>query len=124
MYGFASLSCTLPIFLSIAMLALSQGVEGLVALLAYGLGMGLVLTAASMIVALGKESLLRSWRKARAYLEPLGAALLLIAGSYLFAYWLFFLLHNGPLADLSGLLGGCVALLIGLRLRGLRAISG
>lgn len=117
-YGLASLGCTLPVFLAVASVALSRGaLEGLLTLSAYGLGMGTVLTGASLLVGLGKEELVKGLRRAGLYLEPLGAGLLLLAGGYLLAYWLTFLLGNSALARAIGIVAGALALLLGLWLR-------
>lgn len=115
-FGLASLGCALPVFLAVASLAFSRGAwEGLLALLAYGLGMGAVLVGVSLLVGLGKEELLRSLRRVGVYLEPLGAGLLLLAGTYLLAYWLTALVPDPALARGLGLLGGAFALLLGLK---------
>ncbi|GAB5601708.1 cytochrome c biogenesis CcdA family protein [Thermus sp. FJN-A] len=118
LYGLASLGCTLPVFLAVAGVALSRGpLEGLFALSAYGLGMGAVLTGASLLVGLGKEELLKGLRRAGLYLEPLGAGLLLLAGGYLLAYWLTFLSGSPGLARTVGLLVGILALWLGFWLK-------
>lgn len=117
-YGLASLGCTLPVFLAVAGVALSRGpLEGLLALSAYGLGMGAVLMGASLLVGLGKVELVKGLRRAGLYLESLGAGLLLVAGGYLLAYWLTFLLGNPALARALGLGAGALALFLGLWLR-------
>lgn len=114
-YGLASLGCTLPVFLAVAGVALSRGpLEGLLALSAYGLGMGAVLMGASLLVGLGKVELVKGLRRAGVYLESLGAGLLLVAGGYLLAYWLTFLLGNPALARALGLGAGVLALFLGL----------
>lgn len=91
-YGLASLGCALPVFLSVVGFALTQGpVDGALALLAYGLGMGAVLTTASLLVGLGQERVLRHLGQGGRYLGTLGTLLLLLAGGYLVGYQLAFL---------------------------------
>lgn len=95
-YGFASLGCTLPVFLSVVGFALTQGpVDGALAFLAYGLGMGAVLTTASLLVGLGQEGVLRHLGQGGRYLGAVGALLLLLAGGYLVGYQLA-LLSQAP----------------------------
>lgn len=86
-YGLASLGCTLPIFMIVASQVFSAAfVTGLLAFVAYGLGMGAVLTGISLAVALGKTAVLRSVRAAGPALKVIGGLGLLIAGSYLITY--------------------------------------
>jgi cytochrome c-type biogenesis protein len=86
-YGLASLGCTLPIFLIVVSSALGAGfLKGLTAFVAYGLGMGLVLTSISFAVALGKTAVLRWLRRLSPGLKYIGGFGLLIAGSYLIYY--------------------------------------
>ncbi|HET8627136.1 MAG TPA: cytochrome c biogenesis protein CcdA [Thermomicrobiales bacterium] len=97
-YGLASLGCALPLFLAVAGSALAA--RGVLAALGqfvlYGLGMGAVLTALTLGVAAGGDAALRGGRRARRYVQPVGAVLVLLAGAYLIYYWL----------TLGGLLAG------------------
>ncbi len=86
-YGLASLGCTLPVFMIVVSSVLAAGfVNGFLAFVAYGLGMGLVLTGLSLAVALGKTAALRSMQAAGAFLKYVGGLGLLAAGSYLIYY--------------------------------------
>jgi cytochrome c-type biogenesis protein len=86
-YGVASLGCTLPIFMIVVSSVLSAGFpRGLSAFMAYGLGMGAVLTAISLAVALGKTAIVRSLRSASGPLKYVGGFGLLLAGGYLIYY--------------------------------------
>jgi len=89
-YGLASLSCTLPIFLVVVGSAFTrQGVAaGLTQFLAYGLGMGLVLMALTLSLALFEGVFVRHLRRLMPYVERAGALLLLGAGGYIIYYWL------------------------------------
>jgi cytochrome c-type biogenesis protein len=88
-YGLASLGCTLPIFLVVVGGALAAGGVGAAALrfVAYGLGMGAVLTAISVATMLSKTAIVGLFRSAMPYVERLGAVLLIGAGIYLVHYW-------------------------------------
>ncbi len=89
-YGLASLSCTLPIFLTVVGGALTA--EGLAAaagqLVLYALGMGAVIAVLTLATALFKHAVLRGVRRALPYVEPVSAVLLLLAGAYIIYYWL------------------------------------
>jgi len=86
-YGLASLGCTLPIFMIVVSGVLSaEFLSGILAFVAYGLGMGAVLTGISVAVALGKTAVLRWVRMAGPALKYLGGLGLLAAGSYLLYY--------------------------------------
>jgi cytochrome c biogenesis protein CcdA len=82
-YAVASLSCTLPLFLVAVTGVFSSEsfTDGRAAFVAYGLGMGLVLTALTVALALARASLVRRFatvaatRLARAS-DPAGAAML------------------------------------------------
>jgi len=84
-YGIASLGCTLPIFLVVLTQALAAGgaLQGFVVFMAYGLGMGTVLTALSVTVALGKGAVIRWARGWTAHLRTAGALGMVVAGAYL-----------------------------------------
>jgi len=89
-YGLASLSCTLPVFLVVVGSAFTSREvgAGLAQFLAYGLGMGVILTALTLSVALFKGVLVRYLQRLVPYVERAGAVLLLGAGGYIVYYWL------------------------------------
>ena len=61
-YAVASLSCTLPVFLTVVATQVTRGtfVSGIATFLAYGAGMSLVLVAITVALALGKKTTV-SW---------------------------------------------------------------
>ena len=91
-FGAASLSCTLPIFLVVvgSAVAATSFVGGLVQFFSYALGMGLVILALTLGVALFREGLIvEKVRKIMPYVQHVTAAILILAGSYIVYYWLF-----------------------------------
>ncbi len=89
-YGSVSLSCTLPIFLTVVGSALTtQGIlsAGLQFVL-YALGMGLVITALTLATALLKHGIVARVRAVGRFAQPASAFLLLVAGAYIIYYWL------------------------------------
>ena len=96
-YGVASLSCTLPIFLAVigSSFAASDIVTSFSQFVLYALGMGVVIIALTLSMALFKGAMLGGMRKVMPYVHPIGTWLMIIAGTYIVFYWL----------TLGGLLG-------------------
>jgi len=87
-YAIASLSCTLPLFL-VAVTGVFESdsfVDGLAAFVAYGLGMGLVLTALTVALALARQTLVHRLRGVLPYVHRIAGGLLVLAGGFL-VYW-------------------------------------
>ena len=89
-YGTASLSCTLPIFLSVigTSFAVSSIATSLGQFLLYALGMGTVILTLTLGVAFFKGAMVGALRKAIPYIQPIGSWLMVVAGSYIVFYWL------------------------------------
>lgn len=89
-YGTASLSCTLPIFLSVVgtTFAVSSIATSVGQFLLYGLGMGLVIMVLTLGVAFFKGAAIGALRKALPYIQPVGSWLMVVAGTYIVFYWL------------------------------------
>ncbi len=94
-YALASLGCTLPVFLAGVAGAFTRHgvVDGFEAFVAYGLGMGAVLTALTVVVAVVPRAKFRRMRAFSARLERPAGVLLCLVGAYLVYYWV---------ADLAG----------------------
>lgn len=90
-YAIASLSCTLPVFLTVVSgtITRSNFASGLAVFLAYGLGMSLVLAVLTLAVALAKDSFVRWLRAASRHVNRVSGALLVVAGTYITYYWVF-----------------------------------
>jgi cytochrome c-type biogenesis protein len=88
-YGVASLSCTLPVFLVVVGGGISASgfLAGTGQFLGYGLGMASVLVALTLALALFKQGLVASIRKAVPYVQLASAVLLVLAGAYMIFYW-------------------------------------
>ena len=90
LYGVCSIACTLPIFLAVAALAVTSGpAGGLAVFVAYALGMGTVLTALGIAVALARGGMARAIRRLLPHLVRASGVLLVIAGAYVVYYWAF-----------------------------------
>ena len=90
-YGLASLSCTLPLFLAVLGVGagLSSGfLETLGQFLLYAAGMGSVIMALTLGMAVARSVLVRWMRAALPYVGVVGAWLMVVAGTYIVFYWL------------------------------------
>ena len=89
-YAVASLSCTLPIFLSIVTASLAtDGVLGATGqFLAYAAGMAFIITILTIGIAVFKGALVTQLRRVMPYLNSISAGILIIVGGYLIFYWL------------------------------------
>nr|MDP9020986.1 cytochrome c biogenesis CcdA family protein [Actinomycetota bacterium] len=87
-YAIASLSCTLPIFLSVVANTAERdnAVSGALAFVAYAAGMGVVLTVLTLALALARESMVRRLRRALRYADRVAGVLLVAVGAYLLYY--------------------------------------
>lgn len=88
-YALASLSCTLPVFLSVVVgsLASATFASGLATYVAYAAGMSVVLVALTIAVAMAKHGLVRRLRAALPYVHRVSAGFLIIAGAYITWFW-------------------------------------
>ncbi|WP_026877241.1 cytochrome c biogenesis protein CcdA [Jiangella gansuensis] len=90
-YAVASLSCTVAPFLAMATATFSSaGVAGgLLAFVAYGVGMGLVVGFLAAAVALGSDTVVRRARRLLPYVSRVSGALLIPAGAYVVYYGVY-----------------------------------
>jgi len=92
-YAIASLSCALPIYLAavgvVAGQSLSAGgaAETIIGSVAYGVGMGAVMMAATVGVVFFKGLVTAGMRKIFPLIEPIGNLAMVGAGAYLIYYW-------------------------------------
>ncbi|SFB47496.1 Cytochrome c biogenesis protein CcdA [Amycolatopsis marina] len=102
-YAIASLSCTVGPFLAVTSTTFRGGspLEGVVAYLAYGAGMALVVGVLAVAVALAGSAATRSTRRILPYVNRIGGALLVLAGLYVGYYGAYELrlFHGGGSAD-------------------------
>lgn len=88
-YGLASLSCTLPIFLSLVAGTITAGsvAESALVFAAYGLGMSLVVIVLTLAVATGRDRLVVSARPLSARLNLISGWVMIVAGLFIAWYW-------------------------------------
>ncbi|WP_061298350.1 cytochrome c biogenesis CcdA family protein [Herbidospora cretacea] len=101
-YAVASLSCTIAPFLAVTGLVSGAGdvAGGLVAFVAYGVGMGLVVGLLALLVALAQEAAVRRTRAVLPYVSRASGVFLLLAGLYVAYYgWYELRVDAGHSAD-------------------------
>lgn len=88
-YALASLSCSLPIFISITTLALQSGgiLQAVITFIAYAVGMTLVITVITLLIAILKSSVLKYITKIPSIVNAVSAVIITLIGFYLVLYW-------------------------------------
>lgn len=88
-YGVASLSCTLPVFLSVVatQLTTSSIASGTATFIAYGLGMSMMLIGVTLVIALGKQTIVARLRTSARYVNRIAGGVLVLAGTYIIWFW-------------------------------------
>ena len=90
-FATASLSCTLPIFLTVVggSLAVNGFANAALQFVSYALSMGLVILFLTLGIAVFKGAVVGQLRAALPYVERVSSLLMVVAGSYIVYYWLF-----------------------------------
>jgi cytochrome c biogenesis protein CcdA len=88
-YAVASLSCTLPVFLTVVATQVTRGsfVSGIATFVAYGAGMAVVLLAVTIAIAVGKQTLITRLRGSARYITRVSGIILIAAGLYIVWFW-------------------------------------
>lgn len=98
-YAVASLTCTIAIFIANIVSAFSRTdfVSGVAVLVTYALGMGLVITALTVAIALARDSVVRFLRSTMRHVDRVAAVLMVVMGAYVAWYGIFSLrVRNDP----------------------------
>jgi len=90
-YAVASLTCTIGIFIANIVGAFSRTdfASGVAVLVTYALGMGLVITALTVAIALARDSVVRFLRSSMRHVDRIGAVLMVVMGAYVAWYGIF-----------------------------------
>jgi cytochrome c biogenesis protein CcdA len=88
-YAVASIGCTIGLFLSVVLGAMSSSglLTGMAAIFLYGLGMALLVTGLTVTLALANTAVLKVLRKGMAWFEYVAGVFVLLTGLYLTWYW-------------------------------------
>ncbi len=103
-YAVVSLSCTISLFTAAVVTTIDTEsfAVGIGAFLAYALGMGLVLTALTLAIALARQSLVGRLRRVLPYVNRVSGGLLVLAGAYVAYYGWYELQVFGGNVDAGG----------------------
>lgn len=106
-YAVASIGCTIGLFLAAVFGSLARdGVAaGVIAIGAYGAGMGFVVTTLTVTVAAARAGLVGPLRAVSRHLTTISAVTLVLTGSYLAWFWygaIFRPLHTDPITATVG----------------------
>ncbi len=104
-YAVASIGCTFPLFSSVVLGTVSTDgfADGVIAIVMYGVGMALVVTALTVTLAVAHTGMLKVLRGGMRYVEPASAVLVLLSGLYLTWYWFNDIRDNTPTSGVTGL---------------------
>jgi len=89
LYALASIGCTLPVFISIVLFAISEGgfYGALVTFLFYALGMSAMMILINLLLAFAKQGAINAVRRNMGLIRVLSAALMVGIGVYLIYYY-------------------------------------
>ncbi|HEY5847392.1 MAG TPA: cytochrome c biogenesis protein CcdA [Microlunatus sp.] len=130
-YALASLTCTIAPFLAVVVTSFRSGsaLAGAALFVAYGLGMGLLVGAASLAVALAQDSLITRLRQFGGLAARVAGLLLVIVGAYVayYGWWELRVFAGGAGEDpviktAAGLQGRLAAAVAALGVPGLSAV--
>ncbi|NNC79893.1 MAG: cytochrome c biogenesis protein CcdA [Acidimicrobiales bacterium] len=103
-YALASLSCTIGLFLTaVGTSSTSRDfVDGLGGFISYGLGMGLLASVLTLLVAFGRRGLVNRFRSILPKINLISGLLLLLVGPYMVGYgiWEIQVLNGGDVSPL------------------------
>jgi cytochrome c biogenesis protein CcdA len=86
-YAIASLSCTIPVFISLVSVTLDGSfTQSVAAFVAYGLGMGMTLGILTMAVALARTGIVTTFRRILPHMQTISGVLLVLAGLFVGYY--------------------------------------
>ena len=86
-YAVASLSCTIPVFISLVSITLDGSFgQSFGAFVAYGLGMGMTLGILTIAVALARTGIVSSFRRILPHMQTISGVLLVLAGLFVGYY--------------------------------------
>jgi len=101
-YAIASLTCTIGLFIATIVNAFSRTdfLSGVAVLVAYAVGMGLVITTLTVAIALARDSVVRFLRSGMRHANRAAGVLMVVMGAYVAWYGVFSLrVRNDPGTD-------------------------
>jgi len=89
-FGMATAACSIPIFLTIILLAMTSGgiLEVTLTFLVYALGMSVPVVVSGILVATAREAALKRLVRMRPWLDKASGVIMILVGVYLIYYYL------------------------------------
>ena len=89
-YAVASLSCTIPIFLTVVGTSVTLGdfLYSFLQFVLFALGMGSVIISLTVSIAVLRQGIVRWYRNIIPVIQPVCACLMFLAGLYILFYWI------------------------------------
>ena len=89
-YAVASLSCTIPIFLTVVGTSVTVGdfIYSFLQFVLFALGMGAVIISLTVSMAVLRQGIIRWYRNISPVIQPACACLMFLAGLYIVFYWI------------------------------------
>lgn len=96
-YAVASIGCTIGFLVSVILGSIGRHgyVSGVLSLVLYGLGMGLLVTSLTVAIALAKDGFVRFLRHGLRWFDTASAVLVTLTGLYLSWYWFGAITNRG-----------------------------
>ena len=89
-YAIASIGCTIGLLISVILGSINRHgfVSGVISIVLYGLGMGLLVTSLTVALAFARVGLVSTIKKSFKWFDKVSAAFVVLTGLYLSWYWL------------------------------------
>ena len=89
-YAIASIGCTIGLLISVILGSINRHgfVSGVISIVLYGLGMGLLVTSLTVALAFARVGLVSTIKKSFKWFDKISAAFVVLTGLYLTWYWL------------------------------------
>jgi len=89
-YAIASIGCTIGLLISVILGSINRHgfVSGVISIVLYGLGMGLLVTSLTVALAFARVGLVTAVKKSFKWFDKVSAAFVFLTGLYLSWYWL------------------------------------
>jgi cytochrome c biogenesis protein CcdA len=125
-YATASIGCTIGLFVAVILGSFTRSgvLGGIVSTVLYAAGMGAVVTALTVSIAVVRGGLSRRLRAFSRYVPRIGATIVLLSGLYLTWYWYSAIFRAARVDSITGVVGGWQTRLAGwIEVRGVTAIA-
>jgi cytochrome c biogenesis protein CcdA len=88
-YAIASIGCTIGLLISVILGSINRHgfVSGVISIVLYGLGMGLLVTSLTVALAFARVGLVSTIKKSFKWFDTISAAFVVLTGLYLTWYW-------------------------------------